>query len=131
MSICTFSICDFAAKKMHKHVKMSPSDDFKVLDYGCGPAIVNVTDQCLYRVATEIVLAEYTNEGRAAIQLWLEIDPNAFNWYLYFKYVVQTLEGETTTATEQCEEQLHTILKAVVHCDIAQDPPIKKITKLF
>ena len=87
---------------------------------------MNVIDQCLYRVATEIVLAEYTNEGRAAIQLWLEIDPNAFNWYLYFKYVVQTLEGETTTATEQCEEQLRTILKAVVHCDIAQDPPIEK-----
>ena len=35
-------------------------------------------DQCLYRVATEIVLAEYTKEGHAEIQLWLDKDPNAF-----------------------------------------------------
>lgn len=116
---------DFAAKKMHEHfVKMSPSDDFKVLDYSCGPTIANVISAS--RVATEIVLVEYTKEGRAAIQQWLDKDPNAFNWSPYFKYVVQTLEGETTTAAKQREGQLRTILKAVVHCDIAQDPPIEK-----
>ena len=83
---------------------LSSISEFKVLDFGCGPVIANVISAA--RVATEVVLAEYTEEGRSAVRMWLEEDPNAFNWYLYFKYVVQTLEGGTAEAAEEREKRL-------------------------
>ena len=77
------------------------------------------------RVASEIVLAEYTEEGRAAVRSWLDNSPNSFNWSPFHKYVVQTLESGSAEAAEEREKRLRSIVKAVVECDIAQDPPIR------
>ena len=121
------TIHGFAVKNLHdfflKKALSSSTSDFRVLDFGCGPVIANVISAA--RVATEVVLAEYTEEGRSAVQMWLEEDPNAFNWSPYFKYVVQTLEGGTVEATEEREKRLRSIMKGVVHCDITQATPIE------
>ena len=118
---------DFAVKNLHnffqKKSLSSSTSEFKVLDFGCGPVVANVISAA--RVATEVVLAEYTEEGRSAVRMWLEEDPNAFNWSPYFKYVVQTLEGGTVEATEEREKRLRSIVKGVVHCDITQAQPIE------
>ena len=121
------TIHDFAVKNLHnffqKKSLSSSTSEFKVLDFGCGPVIANVISAA--RVATEVVLAEYTEEGRSAVRMWLEEDPNAFNWSPYFKYVVQTLEGGTAEAAEEREKRLRSIMKGVVHCDITQATPIE------
>ena len=59
-------------------------------DYGCEPVVANVISAA--KVATEIVFAEYTEEGRSAVKQWLKEDPNAFDWSPYFEYVTKTLE---------------------------------------
>ena len=122
------TIHDFAVKNLHnffqKKSLSSSTSEFKVLDFGCGPVIANVISAA--RVATEVVLAEYTEEGRSALRMWLEEDPNAFNWSPYFKYVVQTLEGCTAEAAEERKKRLRSIVKGVVHCDVTQQgPPIE------
>ena len=121
------TVHNFAVKNLHdfflKKSLSSSTSEVKVLDFGCGPVIANVISAA--RVATEVVLAEYTEEGRSAVRMWLENDPNAFNWSPYFKYVVQTLEGGTVEVAEERKKRLRSIVKGVVHCDITQAPPIE------
>ena len=122
----TLTMHEFTMQKLHEHFQSvqaaKPGTEFKVLDYGCGPVISNVISAA--RVASEIVLAEYTEEGRTAVRMWLEKNPNSFNWSPFHKYVVQTLEGGSVQAAEEREKRLRSIVKAVVECDATQDPPI-------
>ena len=76
--------------------------------------------------ATEIVLAEYTEEGRTAVRRWLDRDQSCFNWSPYFKYIVQALEDKSLQEAGDREECVRRVVKAVVGCDVTQDPPIKK-----
>ena len=116
---------DFAIQKLQEFFQSkSFSSNCSVLDYGSGPVIANVISAA--RVATEVVLAEYTEKGRSALRLWLDKDPNAFNWSPYMEYVVQKLERGTAHEVAEREKRLRSIVKAVVHCDITQDPPIEK-----
>ena len=115
----------FVFQQLHSFfnsVTASGSTDFKVLDYGCGPAIANVISAA--RVATEVIFAEYTEKNRTAINHWMENDPSAWNWGPHFEYIVQTLEGKSAQETIEREKRLRSIIRAVVPCDITQDPPI-------
>ena len=100
-------------------------EQLQVLDYGCGPVIANVISAASV-MDIEIVLAEYTERSRKAIQHWLDIKPSAWNWCPYFKHVVQTLEGKGEEETLRREAALRASIKAVVPCDITQDSPIAK-----
>ena len=121
----TWKMHDFSVQNLHEHFQSQADTGagFRVLDYGCGPVIANVISAA--RVASEIVLAEYTEEGRAAVRSWLDNIPNSFNWSPFHKYVVQTLEGGSAEAAEEREKRLRSIVKAVVECDATQDPPIR------
>ena len=115
---------DFSLHNLHQFFQSlsTTTTDLKVLDYGCGPVVANVISAA--RVATEIVFAEYTEEGRSAVQQWLKQDPKAFDWSPYFEYVVQTLENGSLQEAKMREKRVRKIAKAVVQCDVAQDPPI-------
>ena len=123
---------DFVIGKVHEFFQTTKFDgtvksgeSLKVLDYGCGPALVHVISAAGISDATEIILAEFTDECRKQIQLWIDKDPSAWDWTPYIKYVVQSLEGnEDGRAVIQREESLRESIKAVVPCDISQDPPI-------
>ena len=76
------------------------------------------------RNATEIVLSEYTERNRAALQLWIMMngDPKAHDFSQYFKYVVQDLEGRSEKEAFERQEKLQRVVKAIVSCDITEDP---------
>ena len=115
----------FVFQQLHSFfdsVTASGSTDFKVLDYGCGPAIANVISAA--RVATEVIFAEYTEKNRTEINHWIENDPSAWNWGPHFEYIVQTMEGKGAQETIEREKRLRSTIRAVVPCDITQDPPI-------
>ena len=46
-----------------------------MLDYGCGPVIANVISAA--GIGSDIILAEYTEKSRQAIQQWLDSEPSA------------------------------------------------------
>ena len=96
----------------------------KVLDYGTGPTLAFQISAAKY--ASEIVLAEYTEKNRAALQLWLNGDAKAYDWTPYFKYVVQSLEGKSEQEATSRQEQLRKVVKAVVPCDISRDVAIER-----
>ena len=99
------------------------SPNLKVLDYGCGPVIANVISAATK--ASEIILAEYTEQNRKTMQQWINGDPTSFDWSTYFKFVVQELEGKSEKEVKERQDLVRKLVKAVVHCDITQEPPIE------
>ena len=95
----------------------------KVLDYGAGPTVLYSISAALQ--ASEIVLSDYTEQNRAALQHWLKDAPEAHDWTPFFKYVVQSLEGLGEEEVAKRQEDVRTRIKAVVNCDIHMDPPIQ------
>lgn len=98
-------------------------DGVRVLDYGAGPHISSVISAA--GKASEIVLAEFLDQNRAQLNFWLQSDENSFDWSTYFTYVVEELEGRDKAVVKEREYKVRQLVKAVVHCDITQDPPIE------
>ena len=45
-------------------------------------------------------------------------------WSPYFSRVVKDLEGKGEREMEERQKLVRSLVKAVVHCDVTQDPPI-------
>ena len=108
-------------QKFHQFFTGSKSD-LKILEVGAGPVIVHAISAAQY--ASEIVLSDYSDNFRSALQKWVDGDPTAHDWSGYFKYVVEDLEGKTEKEAKERETQLRKAIKAVVPCDITADPPL-------
>ena len=122
------SMTDFALVNVHKFFAQkhltSTGVPLKVLDYGCGPALAYTISAA--GVNAEIVLAEYGQKCRNALQDWLNHSPSAWDWTPYTKHVVCDLEGKDESEVQEREEDLRKAIKAVVPCNITQDPLIAK-----
>ena len=92
----------------------------KILDVGAGPSISNVISAAPY--ASEIVLAEYTENNRRALQQWLDRDPEAFDWTTFIKHIVVDVEGGEEKDIAVREYKIRSSIKAVVPCDITKNP---------
>ena len=101
----------------------SPPAGLKVLEFGTGPIIIYEISTSLY--ASEIVLSEYTDKNRKALQKWLDDDPDTLKWSPFFEYVVQELEGKSKEEVVLREEKLRQVVKAVIPCDIHKDTPVE------
>ena len=124
-------IREFALKQVHHFFTHNCQFSFntesdstlKVLDYGCGPVLAN-TISAAGLSNIEIVLAEYSSDCCKAIMKWVNEDPSAWNWLPYIKHIVQDFEGKSEKEALAREKSLRKSIKAVVACDITQDPPI-------
>lgn len=118
------AMINFALENLCQFFKEWPAgnDSPKVLDYGCGPVIAYEISAA--RIASEIVLAEYTKTSRELLKKWLSHDPSAWDWSPYFKHVVVTIEGKSEMEAFEREETMRKVIKAVVPCDISNDRPI-------
>ena len=96
----------------------------KVLDYGAGPVIASTISAATK--ASEIILADYIEHNCFSLRQWLNCDPQAFDWSPYISYVVETLEEKNDLDGKVRQQQVRGLVKAVVHCDITQDPPIEE-----
>ena len=75
--------------------------------------------------ASEIVMADYAEQNRKEVQLWVDKEPAAMEWSPFFKYVLTTLEGKSEQEAVAREDELRKRIKAIVSCDITADPPIQ------
>ena len=96
----------------------------KVLEYGAGPVISSTISAATK--ASEIVLADYTKNNLKCLQQWLNDEPGAPDWSPHFTYVVQELEGKVKQDVEERQRKVRNLVKAVVHCNINEIPPIEK-----
>ena len=105
------------------HAFQTVPDNVKVLDYGAGPSLI--PSIAAASKPSEIVLAEYAESNRKVLHEWLDEDPAAYDWTPHFNYVVRDLEGKGGEEVAVRQEKVHNIVKAVVHCDLTQDPIIE------
>ena len=96
----------------------------KVLEYGAGPVISSTISAATK--ASESVLADYTKNNLKCLQQWLNDEPGALDWSPHFSYVVQELEGKVKQEVEERQRKVRNLVKAVVHCNINEMPPIEK-----
>ena len=100
---------DFALVNVHNFFMQKHSTSkgvlLKVLDYGCGPAVAYDISAAAAE-SSEIVLAEYGETCRNALQDWLDRGPSAWDWTPYIKYVVCDLEGKDESKVQKQEEDL-------------------------
>ena len=94
-----------------------------ILDYGSGPSILTAISAATK--ASEIILSDYTEGNRAFIRQWMNDTTSELDWSVYLRYVVVELEGKTECDIAARKKQVRKLTKAVVSCDITQDPPIE------
>ena len=92
------------------------------VDYGAGPSLL--PSIAAASKASEIILAEYAESNRKVLREWLDGDPAAYDWTPHFNYVVGDLEGKGGEEVAVSQEKVRKIVKAVVHCDLTQEPII-------
>ena len=96
----------------------------KILNYGCGPIVAFEASAAPY--ASEIILADYAKSNREVAKLWLDGDASAPDFGQFYEYVVKDLEGGDDIDVEEREAAVRRVVKAVVSCDVFQDPPIER-----
>eukprot|EP00118_Oscarella_pearsei_P019975 m.215136 g.215136 ORF g.215136 m.215136 type:complete len:270 (+) comp39825_c1_seq2:214-1023(+) len=95
----------------------------RILEFGGGPTISYLISATPF--ASEIVFAEYSSVNRKAVAQWKNGEAGSHNWEPIFKYVVTSLEGESSpTASKKREEELKAKLSAIIPCDAQQEKPI-------
>ena len=119
----------YTSLRLYHEVFQSLPAGLRVLDYGSGPTIRTTISAATK--ASEIVLSDYAEDCRKVLRQWLEKHPDAFDWSPYFSiddfsHVVKDLEGKGEKEVEERQEEVRRLVKAVVHCDLTQDPPIER-----
>ena len=109
-------------KCYHEVFQTLPSG-LKVLDCGTGPILLSTISAATK--ASEIVLSDFSDATCKAIRCWLDGDATAFDWSPHFGYVVRELEGKGEEEVKKRQERVCKVVKAVIHCDLTQDPPIE------
>lgn len=99
---------------------LGANKNLKILEVGSGPSISNIISAAPY--ASEIVLAEYTENNRRVLQQWLDREPQAFDWTTFMKHVVVDVEGGEEKDVAVREERIRSSVKAVIPCDVTKDP---------
>ena len=100
-------------------------ENLKVLDYGSGPSLMPA--MTAVTKASEIILCEYSPKNREVLRQWLHGEDASFDWTPHFDFVVRQLEGNLMEeAVKERQKQVRETVKAVVHCDLTEDPLIEK-----
>ena len=112
--------------RCHHDVFRTLPPNLTVLDYGSGPSILAAMSAATK--ASGIILSDYSGKNRNALHQWLNRDTaaSAHDWSPHFRFVVKELEWKGEKEVEERQEQVRKLVKAVVYCDISQDPPIER-----
>lgn len=93
------------------------SSTAQLLDLGGGPCI-HCHISYVPHVA-EIYHSDFVEACRNEVLLWKNNDPNAHDWFPYFNYVINTLEGKSgREIVIERMEMARNKLKAVFFCDV-------------
>ena len=125
-------MCVFDNKRIHHQLRcfydafQKLPNNLKILDYGSGPSLMPAITAVTK--ASEIILSDYSPRNREMLRQWLrEENASSFDWNPHFKFVVQQLEGDTREeAVQERQKRVREAVKATVHCDLTQDPPIER-----
>ncbi len=96
----------------------------RAIDVGCGPTVHMHTSLAPY--VGELHLADYLPENLSTIEQWLRDEPDAHNWDINIKYVLE-LEAESPvsdSAVETRKQLMRQKVTALKRCDVRQAQPL-------
>lgn len=92
-----------------------------LLQLGAGPCIWDLISASPH--VAEIYHSDYLQACCDEVLLWRDNDPNAYNWSPYFRYVIDTLEGNgNPNAVVEREKTLRSVFKDSFTCDVQKSP---------
>ena len=112
----------FPLPHLYSFYQSLDNKSLKILEVGAGPSIAHVISAAPY--ASEIILSEYTEKNRTAIQQWLDKSADAHDWKPFLKHIIVDVEGGEETDIAAREEILRSSIKAVIPCDVTKDMPL-------
>ena len=90
------------------------------LEFGAGPYLHTLISAAPY--VGEIYHSDYSASCQDETLMWMRKDPNAYSWDPYFKYVVNTLEGQDGgDAVVKRQELLRSKFKDSLYLDMKSD----------
>ena len=94
-----------------------------LLEFGAGPYIHTLISAAPY--VDQIYHSDYLKQCRDEALMWKNKDFKAYDWSPYFKFVVNTLEGQSgTDAVAEREELLRSKLKDSLFLDMKSNNPL-------
>ena len=116
---------EFSLKGFHEFwSKKLAKKNLRILEFGGGPSIFDLIPAAPF--AEEIIFAEYSEKNREEVVKWLQKSPESHNWLPYFKFAVQTLEGNNSDEEVTIREsELRNKIKHILPCDIGWEDPVK------
>ena len=95
----------------------------KALDFGCGPTLYNAISIAPY--VQELHLADYLPTNLREIRRWLDGEPEAHDWDVYFRGILELENGQTPTAEQVAvrKADLRRKMTALLEGDIRKPHP--------
>ena len=92
-----------------------------LLQLGAGPCIWDLISAAPY--VAEAYHSDYLQGCCDEVLLWRNNDPKAYDWSPYFRYVIDTLEGNgSPNAVVEREKMLRSVVKDSFTCDVQKSP---------
>nr|XP_033774593.1 nicotinamide N-methyltransferase-like [Geotrypetes seraphini] len=114
----------FILKNLYK--TFTSAGDIKgdiLVDIGSGASIYTFLSAC--ESFTEIIATDYTDRNRQELKLWLNKEPEAFDWSAVVKLACE-LEGDRDKWTEK-EAKVRETVKRVLKCDVTRNNPLEPL----
>ncbi len=98
----------------------------RAIDFGCGPALY--TSMAIAPCVEELHLADYLPANLREVRRWLEDEPGAHNWDVYFRGVLELERGQEPTPAQIAarKSELRQKVTALRVADIRQPHPLSE-----
>lgn len=96
----------------------------RAIDFGCGPTVHLLAPLAPY--VEEIHCADYLTENLFEVQKWLENRPDAHNWDLNIRHVLE-VEKQSDATDDEVEARKSIIRHKITklrHCDLRAEQPL-------
>jgi hypothetical protein len=96
----------------------------RAVEFGCGPTLY--TALALVPHVQRLFLADYLPGNLDEMRRWLVGDPDAHDWDVYVRYILEQERGRPPTANEVTsrESELRCKVAGLLHADIRQPQPL-------
>lgn len=109
---------------VNEQLSLQPSGYDRAVEFGCGPTLY--TALALTPHVRHLHLADYLPGNLDEVRRWLAGEPEAHDWGVYVRYILEQERGRQPTADEMAsrEAELRDKVASLLHADICQPEPL-------
>jgi nicotinamide N-methyltransferase len=107
-----------------EQLPIRPGGYDRAIEFGCGPTLYTALALCPH--VRQLHLADYLPSNLEELRLWLADEPEAHNWRVYVRAILEQEQGRPPTNKEMAarETELRKKIAGLHHADIRQAEPL-------